>query len=141
MGDRKNIWAMKIIVIADTHVFHQLITIPDGDVLVVAGDICSTGSLDEIADFNTCLLEQPCKHKIAIAGNHDEPLQSANDAALRILSRKDSAITYLQDNLIKIEGGYLLRHSLDANVHELVFYDLYRLIPFSCRQRLPYRLS
>ncbi len=94
---------MKIIAIADTHGYHQLVDVPAGDVLLVAGDICSYGSLEDIEDFGTWLLDQPCRHKIVIAGNHDEPFQSNNDSALQALTRVDSNITYLEDSFVKIE--------------------------------------
>ena len=93
---------MKIVVIADTHGYHQLLTIPAADVLLVAGDICSYGSLTDIEEFSTWLLNQPCEHKIVIAGNHDAPFQSNKSAAAQALTRGDSGITYLQDSSVKI---------------------------------------
>jgi len=89
---------MKIVVIADTHGYHQLVTIPASEVLLVAGDICSYGSLTDIEKFSTWLLKQPCKHKIVIAGNHDAPFQSNKSAATQALIQGDSGITYLQDS-------------------------------------------
>lgn len=80
---------MRIIAIADTHGYHQLVNVPAGDVLVVAGDICSYGTLVDSEDFGAWLLGQPCRHKNVIAGNHDEPFQSENDSALRALARVD----------------------------------------------------
>ncbi len=95
---------MRIIAIADTHGLHNQIKIPAGDVLLVAGDICSYGSLEEIEDFRTWLLDQPCKHKIVIAGNHDELFQSNNDSAVQVLTRADPNIIYLEDSSVIIEG-------------------------------------
>ena len=95
---------MKIIAIADTHGYHRQVEVPVGDVLLVAGDICSHGTLTEIKEFGTWLLEQPCRYKIVIAGNHDEPFQSKNNSALQALTRENPTITYLQDNSITIEG-------------------------------------
>jgi len=95
---------MKIIAIADTHGYHQLVDMPAGDVLLVAGDICSYGRLEDIEDFGTWLLDQPCRHKIIIAGNHDGPFQSNNDSALQALTRVEPNITYLQDSSVNIEG-------------------------------------
>ncbi len=95
---------MKIIAIADTHGYHRLVEIPAGDVLLVAGDICSHGLLAEIKEFGTWLLEQPCKYKIVVAGNHDEPFQSEYASALQTISQDNPAIIYLQDSSIKIEG-------------------------------------
>lgn len=95
---------MKIIAIADTHGLHHQITVPTGDVLVVAGDICSYGTLAEIEEFSEWLRDQPCRNKIVIAGNHDEPFQWENNSALQALTLENPTITYRQDNSIKIEG-------------------------------------
>lgn len=45
--------------------------IPEGDVLVHAGDITWKGNLDAVKRFNEWLGELPHKVKIVIAGNHD----------------------------------------------------------------------
>lgn len=41
---------------------------PDGDVLVVAGDFSETGKHCEVADFAEWLKQQPHRHKVVIAG-------------------------------------------------------------------------
>ena len=45
--------------------------IPDGDVLVHAGDLTNTGGLKEIREFCSWMATLPHQHKIVIAGNHD----------------------------------------------------------------------
>ena len=45
--------------------------IPDGDILIHAGDFTRCGHLQEVRDFNTWLGTLPHKHKIVIAGNHE----------------------------------------------------------------------
>jgi len=63
---------MRIVCISDTHRNHRNINVPDGDVLVHAGDIglekCHPGL---VSDFNGWLGNLPHKHKIIIPGNHD----------------------------------------------------------------------
>lgn len=63
---------MKIICISDTH-SHDLrdLNIPDGDVLIHAGDATGLGTISELAKFNHQLGCLPHKHKIIIPGNHD----------------------------------------------------------------------
>ena len=78
---------MKIIAIADTYELHQQVTIPTGDVLIVAGDLTSHGTLDNVEEFSAWLLEQPCKYKIVVAGNHDKPFEVEKDLAQKILTR------------------------------------------------------
>ena len=56
--------------------FHKILlnhfrTIPDGDVLIHAGDFTRCGHLQEVKEFNTWLGTLPHKHKIVIAGNHE----------------------------------------------------------------------
>lgn len=96
---------MKIIAIADTHGFHDRVKIPTVDVLIVAGDICGMGSFDEVGDFGHWLSQQPCNHKIVVAGNHDAPFQQDREKAESLLSTIDQAtIHYLQDESITIDG-------------------------------------
>lgn len=62
---------MKIVTISDTHGWHREIQIPDGDVLIHAGDFSRMGSVKEVKDFNNFLGVLPHRHKLIIAGNHD----------------------------------------------------------------------
>ena len=62
---------MRIVGIADTHGAERQIVVPAGDILVVAGDFCTYGKLEEVAIFNTWLGTLPHKHKVVVAGNHD----------------------------------------------------------------------
>ena len=62
----------RIVCISDTHGLHRKVAVPEGDLLIHAGDFMRTGtSLEEIADFKDWLGEQPHPHKIVVAGNHD----------------------------------------------------------------------
>lgn len=62
----------KIAAISDTH-NHDLrdIIIPDGDILIHAGDISSIGSIQEITKALAQLSALPHKHILLTAGNHD----------------------------------------------------------------------
>ena len=62
---------MRIVLLSDTHCLHQKIEVPDGDVLIHAGDFTEIGMLDEVRKFNKFLATHPHPHKIVIAGNHD----------------------------------------------------------------------
>jgi Icc-related predicted phosphoesterase len=66
---------VKIVAISDTHSMHRKINVPKGDVLVHAGDFSARGRYDEFEDFVRWLSELPHKHKIFIAGNHDECME------------------------------------------------------------------
>ena len=61
---------MRIVAIGDTHTQHRDVKVPNGDVLLFAGDGEFRSALDLI-DFNDWLSALKHKHIIAIAGNHD----------------------------------------------------------------------
>jgi len=91
---------MKIIALSDTHGFHRSLQIPDGDILIHAGDLCNHGILEEVIDFNNFLNALPHPHKIVIAGNHDFCFEENKAACEKALT---NAI-YLQDQEITIDG-------------------------------------
>lgn len=62
---------MRIVAISDTHNKHQYLSLPDGDVLIHAGDATSMGSDKEIEFFASWFNAQKFKHKIFVPGNHD----------------------------------------------------------------------
>lgn len=90
---------MRIVCLSDTH--NQQIDVPDGDLLIHAGDATFQGTADEITEFNAWFSALPHKHKIFIAGNHDWLFQTQPAAARKLL---DSDIIYLQDSGVNIEG-------------------------------------
>eukprot|EP00122_Pirum_gemmata_P001442 Pgem_evm1s1292 len=71
--------SFRVVCVSDTH-GHDLksIRIPDGDVLIHAGDFSEVGHFDEIVAFNEWLGTLPHKHKYVIAGNHDILLDQKN---------------------------------------------------------------
>lgn len=64
---------MKIVCISDTHMFHREMKykVPDGDVLVHAGDMTHRGWLHELESAAGWLAELPHNHKFVICGNHE----------------------------------------------------------------------
>ena len=62
---------MKIVCISDTHSLQHRMNIPDGDLLIHAGDVSSGGRIEEIEMFNEWMGSLPHRHKVVIAGNHD----------------------------------------------------------------------
>lgn len=92
---------MKIVCLSDTHTKHRQVAIPEGDMLIYAGDICHKGKDEHVLqDFNAWLGSLPHRYKIVTAGNHDYLLEQQADKAKAILS---NAI-YLEDEGITIEG-------------------------------------
>ena len=93
---------MKLILISDTHGRHDDVDIPDGDILIHAGDLSSRGREFEIDDFLDWFSNQPHKHKIFIAGNHDFFFERENQETIN--SKMPNNVIYLNDSGIEIEG-------------------------------------
>jgi predicted phosphodiesterase len=66
---------MRIVLLSDTHDKHARIAVPDGDVLVHAGDATGKGSVEQLERFAAFFVALPHAHKIVIAGNHDFGLE------------------------------------------------------------------
>ena len=90
----------RIVAISDTHGKHNHFRIPNGDVLIHAGDIMSFGRDSyEVRDFNGWLGDLPHKHKIVIAGNHDWLFETHRKTRDLLTNA-----TYLDDSGIEILG-------------------------------------
>jgi len=93
---------MKIVLISDTHTRHSDVILPDGDLLIHAGDVSSRGRAHEIDAFIQWFSEQSHKYKIFIAGNHDFFFERAHRAIIEAKIPKN--IIYLNDSGCTIEG-------------------------------------
>lgn len=91
---------MKIVCISDTHSLHSRMEIPDGDLLIHAGDISSRGGMAEIRDFNEWLGTLPHPNKVMIAGNHDFGFERYPQEAEALITNAK----YLNDSGITIAG-------------------------------------
>ena len=92
---------IKIVCISDTHNQLDLMDIPDGDILVHAGDFTMGGKEKEIHRFREDMAMLPHEHKIVIAGNHDLMFQHDYKRARMLLGKE---MTYLQDVSIEVMG-------------------------------------
>lgn len=94
---------MKIIALSDTHTYHDNITLPEGDVLVHAGDFCLSGDQKEVIKFNKWLESLSFKQIIIIPGNHDRIVETM---ILRGTDPKSffSNATLLIDESIEVDG-------------------------------------
>lgn len=90
---------MKLVCLADTHNKHERVSLPEGDVLIHAGDCTEGGSKQETKAFLEWFANQPHPHKILVPGNHDfffEKVENRNQTP--------ENITLLIDSGKKIEG-------------------------------------
>ncbi|MGE0487941.1 MAG: metallophosphoesterase [Vulcanimicrobiota bacterium] len=63
----------RVVCLSDTHSLHEQVEVPEGDILLHAGDLCNHGTKGEVKAFDAWLGRQPHRHKLFIAGNHDWP--------------------------------------------------------------------
>nr|EGQ39855.1 MAG: putative phosphoesterase, Icc family [Candidatus Nanosalinarum sp. J07AB56] len=96
----EKIQAVEITALGDTHGRHEELPDIDTDILVFAGDLTQDGSVREAEEFNRWLGGLDVKHKVVVAGNHDQCL-IGDDAEPRGLL---SNATYLEDEKAEIEG-------------------------------------
>lgn len=91
---------MRIVCLSDTHGRDRHIAVPDGDVLLHAGDLTGRGTLAELETVVRWLEGLPHRYKVVVAGNHDFCLQQQGEAARSLLS----GLNYLEDEALEIEG-------------------------------------
>jgi Icc-related predicted phosphoesterase len=70
---------MKIVAISDTHGFHNKLTVPDGDMLICAGDFSMKAKALDVQEFAEWFNKQPHEFKVIVAGNHDMACEPWND--------------------------------------------------------------
>ena len=97
------------------HTMTDKVTWPDGDVLIVAGDLTFSGTEMETLHELFKISKLPHQHKIVIAGNHDfyfdknSPERFRNWDLKRTVNSQEilslfPGITYLQDESVTIGG-------------------------------------
>lgn len=91
---------LTIVAMADTHLYHRDLVVPDGDVLVHAGDLTRGGTVEELEEAAEFLRGLPHPNKLVIAGNHELCMESTPARARRCLE----GLTYLEDEGVTIEG-------------------------------------
>jgi len=94
---------LKIVTISDTHNKHKQLQIPDGDIILHAGDSTGRGERKEIANFIKWYGSLPHAYKILIAGNHDWGFDSARASEYEDFCKENNVI-YLNDSSIKVLG-------------------------------------
>ena len=108
---------IRIVCISDTHsqIETSQIVIPDGDIIIHAGDFSNIGLLQEVRKFNNWIGSLPHTHKIVIAGNHElsfdadticQVLPDDSDDTITVEKMKKELknCTYLQDSGVELYG-------------------------------------
>jgi predicted phosphohydrolase len=92
---------VRIVAVADTHLFHADLRVPEGDVLVHAGDLCRGGDMDELAQAAAWLNALPHPTKIVVPGNHDWAFARDRRLARALF---DASVIHLEDEGTTIAG-------------------------------------
>jgi Icc-related predicted phosphoesterase len=92
--------SVRLVLISDTHGRHEALSMPEGDVLIHAGDVSERGSLREVRAFDRFLGSLRFRHRIVIAGNHDFCFEQQPAVARQLVT---NAI-YLEDRSLELAG-------------------------------------
>ena len=97
---------MRVVCISDTHGIAHPKELPEGDILIHAGDLSLTGQPHEIEQALAWLRKFPHKYKIFIGGNHDNALaEFYGYFETQMKPYKDrTPLIYLCGSKIKVEG-------------------------------------
>jgi predicted phosphohydrolase len=96
-----------VVCISDTHNCQPCL--PDGDILIHAGDLTQSGSLSEIHSTLDWLNRQSHRYKVVIAGNHDLILDSSISSHPNLNCRQDirwGDVIYLQNESITVKCSH-----------------------------------
>lgn len=86
---------MKIVCISDTHFYPVTREIPDGDVLIHAGDLTAYGTLKQVASAGNWLARLPHPIKLVVPGNHDLLFEKDPTLARQLIGEGKYGITVL----------------------------------------------
>lgn len=92
---------MRFVFISDTHGFHEELSLPDGDFLIHAGDLSPNGKVSQLQVFMDWFVQQPHRHKIFVAGNHDYLAERNPQVFMDMIP---PGIHYLNDSGVELEG-------------------------------------
>lgn len=92
---------MRLVCLSDTHGFHRRVTVPDGDILVFAGDLTGKGEFPILNDFCEWLKNMPHRDKVVIFGNH-ETFAADLDSARSMI--RDTGAKYLENSWCDVQG-------------------------------------
>jgi Icc-related predicted phosphoesterase len=95
---------MKIVFISDTHGQHAKLILPEGDMIIHAGDVSKRGGMAEIENFLAWFSALPFKYKVFTVGNHDFLAENAPSIFKALIP--DNCI-YLENNGVTIEGIHI----------------------------------
>ncbi|MEM8560356.1 MAG: metallophosphatase domain-containing protein [Bacteroidota bacterium] len=113
---------MRLVCFSDTHGRHERVVLPEGDVLVFAGDACEVGTIDELRRFLDWFAARPHPHKVFVAGNHDWPFDPSRSTAEEAVALvQATGATYLQDDRLDLDGLVVYGSPWQPAFHDWAF--------------------
>mgnify|MGYP003692111983 CR=1 FL=1 len=109
---------MKLVLLSDTHGQHENVAVPDGDILIHAGDLSLRGTEKELTPFMDWFGALPHSYKILIAGNHDFLAEKDPKAFQALLPPN---VIYLNDSGCEIEGIKIWGSPIQPWFHDWAF--------------------
>src|SRR5271154_516371 len=109
----------KVVLISDTHNQHPRPIIPEGDILIHAGDLTMRGTEIEVEEALNWLAEQPHLFKVFIAGNHDFLFEQQPENARRLAAER--GLFYLQDSEAMLQGVLIYGSPWQPWFHDWAF--------------------
>ncbi|KAF9894436.1 hypothetical protein FE257_007939 [Aspergillus nanangensis] len=110
---------IRVVCISDTHTL-EWTDIPDGDLLIHAGDLANDGSVREIQASIDWLRTLPHPHKVVICGNHD----SYFDVRSRLAEDRDDPKS---SSYAAVSSSTASLHSVDDPVSRIDWGDIHYL--------------
>lgn len=123
--------SVTVVAMADTHGFHDRLVVPDGDVLIHAGDLTQLGRRPELEAVRDWLRGLPHPHKVIVAGNHDFLFEQEPVAARALFSD----FIYLEDAEATVAGLRIWGSPWQPWFHSWAF-NLHRGAPIDAKWRL-----
>lgn len=94
----------RIVCISDTHGLYRNVKLPDGDILVHAGDWTNEDDYFTVRDFLTWMEEQPHPYKIIVPGNHQTWVEANLPHFIELCAAVAPSVIYLNDSGVTIDG-------------------------------------
>jgi hypothetical protein len=121
----------RIVLISDTHDLQDRIpAVPDGDILVHAGDLTMLGRMSEIAAVGAWLRKQGEKFPagvVVIAGNHDWMFEKNRTLAMSLMNQGviggGGKLMYLQDGGVEVMGLRIYGKRIGKAFREVISVD------------------
>lgn len=113
---------IKLVCLSDTHSKHKQVIVPDGDILIHAGDLTPRGNYHEFISVGNWFqkMRERFKHVIFIAGNHDWAFQFNAPLMARTFFQ---GCHYLQDDAIELMGIKFYGSPRTPNFYNWAFMD------------------